>query len=89
MIQNPVLPGFHPDPSMICVDGTFYIANSTFEYFPGVRISASRDLANWECVSTPVADPKWLNMAGNKVPGGKYRIHPIAQPCVTFIDSIE
>lgn len=82
MIQNPVLSGFHPDPSMICVDGTFYIANSTFEYFPGVRISASRDLANWECVSTPVSDLRWLNMAGNKKSGG------IWAPCLSYSDGI-
>jgi len=78
MIQNPVLRGFHPDPSMICVDGVFYVANSTFEYFPGVRISASKDLANWKCVSTPVSDPKWLNMAGNKTSGG------IWAPCLSY-----
>ncbi len=82
MIHNPVLTGFHPDPSMICVDGTFYIANSTFEYFPGVRISASKDLANWECVSTPVADTRWLNMAGNKKSGG------IWAPCLSYSDGI-
>ena len=82
MIQNPVLPGFHPDPSMIFVDDTFYIANSTFEYFPGVRISASKDLANWNCVSTPVADSRWLNMAGNKSSGGVWA------PCLSYSDGI-
>ena len=65
MIKNPVLPGFHPDPSMICVDGTFYVANSTFEYLPGVRISASKDLANWECVASPLSETRFLSMTGN------------------------
>lgn len=82
MIKNPVLQGFHPDPSMICVEGTFYIANSTFEYFPGVRISASKDLAYWECVSTPVADTRWLNMLGNMMSGG------IWAPCLSWCDGI-
>ncbi|NLW48364.1 MAG: glycoside hydrolase family 43 protein, partial [Firmicutes bacterium] len=82
MIQNPVLRGFHPDPSMICVDGTFYVANSTFEYFPGVRISASKDLANWECVSTPVSDTRWLNMQGNVMSGGVWA------PCLSHCDGI-
>lgn len=54
-VQNPVLPGFHPDPSMICVDGVFYIANSTFEYFPGICLHKSRDLANWEQLPSPLA----------------------------------
>ena len=37
-IANPVLPGFNADPSMIRVGDTYYIANSTFEWFPGVRV---------------------------------------------------
>lgn len=82
MIQNPVLTGFHPDPSMICVDETFYVANSTFEYFPGVRISASKDLANWECVSTPLSETRFLNMAGNVISGG------IWAPCLSYCDGI-
>ena len=82
MIKNPVLTGFHPDPSMICVDQTFYVANSTFEYFPGVRISASKDLANWECVGTPLADTRYLNMAGNVMSGG------IWAPCLSYCNGI-
>ncbi len=82
MIKNPVLTGFHPDPSMIQVDGTFYVATSTFEYFPGVRINASKDLANWECVSTPVADERWLDMRGNVISGGVWA------PCLSYSDGI-
>ena len=44
-IVNPILRGFHPDPSLIRVDDTYYIASSTFEWWPGVRIHASKDLA--------------------------------------------
>lgn len=82
MIKNPVLTGFHPDPSMICVDGTFYVANSTFEYYPGVCISASKDLANWECVSMPLGESRFLEMAGNVVSGG------IWAPCLSYRDGI-
>jgi xylan 1,4-beta-xylosidase len=80
MIKNPVLTGFHPDPSVICVDGTFYIANSTFEYFPGVAISASKDLANWETVPSPLNNINMLNMKGNPKSGG------IWAPCLTYHD---
>lgn len=45
--KNPVLPGFHPDPSVTRVGDTFYLVNSTFSYFPGVPIYESRDLVNW------------------------------------------
>ena len=43
-IMNPVLKGFNPDPSIVRVDDTYYIANSTFEWFPGVQIHESKDL---------------------------------------------
>ena len=34
-IQNPILRGFHPDPSIIRVGEDYYIATSTFEWWPG------------------------------------------------------
>jgi alpha-N-arabinofuranosidase len=45
--QNPILPGFYPDPSIIRVDDDFYIVNSSFEYFPAIPIWHSKDLVNW------------------------------------------
>ncbi len=48
---NPVLPGWHSDPSCVQVDGTFYCVASTFISFPGLPIYASRDLLNWKHVS--------------------------------------
>ena len=44
---NPIIPGFHPDPSVCRVGNKFYIVNSTFSYFPGVPIYESEDLAHW------------------------------------------
>ena len=46
-ISNPVLPGFDADPSMIRVGDTYYIANSTFDWWPGVRLHESRDMVHW------------------------------------------
>jgi xylan 1,4-beta-xylosidase len=45
---NPVLKGFFPDPSTIRVGEDFFTVNSTFQYFPAIAISHSRDLVNWE-----------------------------------------
>jgi len=45
---NPVNPGFFPDPSTIRVGNDYYTVNSTFEYFPGIVISHSKDLVNWK-----------------------------------------
>jgi beta-xylosidase len=44
--QNPVLPGFHPDPSVCRVGSDYYLVTSSFEYFPGVPIFHSRDLVH-------------------------------------------
>ncbi|KAH6626733.1 glycosyl hydrolase [Chaetomium sp. MPI-SDFR-AT-0129] len=49
--HNPILPGWHSDPSCIQVEGTFYCVTSTFISFPGLPIYASRDLLNWKHVS--------------------------------------
>ena len=46
--KNPVIPGFHPDPSICRVGNDYYLVNSSFEYFPGVPLFHSRDLVNWE-----------------------------------------
>jgi len=46
--RNPVIPGFHPDPSVVRVGDDYYLVTSSFEYFPGVPIFHSRDLSHWE-----------------------------------------
>lgn len=46
--QNPILPGFHPDPSVCRVGNDFYMVTSTFEYFPGLPLFHSTDLVHWE-----------------------------------------
>ena len=44
---NPVIPGFHPDPSVCRVGEDFFLVTSSFEYFPGVPLFHSRDLVHW------------------------------------------
>jgi xylan 1,4-beta-xylosidase len=46
-IINPILPGFNPDPCILRVENTYYIAVSSFEWLPGIRIYTSNDLVNW------------------------------------------
>ena len=50
VIHNPVIPGYHPDPSICRVGDDYYIVNSSFQYFPGVPIHHSKDLVNWELI---------------------------------------
>lgn len=63
-IQNPVLPGFNPDPSFVRVGDDYYIATSTFEWFPGICIHHSTDLMNWEISSYALTDENEFNIMG-------------------------
>lgn len=64
MIRNPILPGFHPDPSIVRVGDDYYIANSTFEWWPGVALFHSRDLKHWRPIGHVITRPAQLNMLG-------------------------
>jgi len=77
-IVNPILRGFYPDPSICRVGDNFYIATSTFEWFPGVRISHSRDLVHWRTLQSPLRRLSQLNMAGVPASGGVWA------PCLTW-----
>ncbi|HIV55287.1 MAG TPA: glycoside hydrolase family 43 protein [Candidatus Anaerobiospirillum stercoravium] len=77
-ITNPILPGYNPDPSILRVGDDYYIATSTFEWFPGVRIHHSRDLKHWELIALPLNTKKLLDMTGNGDGGG------IWAPCLSY-----
>ena len=62
--SNPVLQGFRPDPSILRVKDDYYLATSTFEWFPGVCIHHSRDLLNWEIITYALTDEKYLDLEG-------------------------
>ncbi|GGH09329.1 glycoside hydrolase family 43 protein [Paenibacillus segetis] len=69
-IQNPILTGFNPDPCICRVGEDYYIAVSTFEWFPGVQIYHSKDLKNWRLIARPLNRISQLNMMGNPDSGG-------------------
>jgi len=64
-IQNPILKGFNPDPSILRLGDDYYIATSTFEWFPGVQIHHSRDLKNWRLLTRPLNRAGQLDMRGD------------------------
>ena len=78
MIKNPILRGFNPDPSILRVKDDFYIAVSTFEWFPGVVIYHSKDLGNWRILSRPLDRVALLDMAGNPSSCGVWA------PCLSY-----
>jgi hypothetical protein len=71
-MTNPVIPGFHPDPS-ICFDGeAYYVANSSFEYRPGVPIHRSTDLVSWSLVGNALDRPSQLPASSGGASTGIY-----------------
>jgi len=81
-IRNPILPGFNPDPSIVRVGDDYYIATSTFEWYPGVQIHHSRDLVHWRLLTRPLNRASQLNMLGNPDSCG------IWAPCLSYADDL-
>jgi xylan 1,4-beta-xylosidase len=81
-IHNPILTGFNPDPSIVRVGDDYYIATSTFEWFPGVQIHHSRDLVHWRLLTRPLRRASQLNMLGDPDSCG------IWAPCLTHADGL-
>lgn len=70
IVTNPVLRGFYPDPCIVRAGDDYYIATSTFEWFPGVQIAQSRDLLNWRTVCYPLTRYSQLDLRGCPNSGG-------------------
>ena len=62
--RNPIIPGYHPDPSICRVGDDFYVVNSSFHYFPGVPIYHSKDLVNWELIGNVLDRESQLPLKG-------------------------
>ena len=67
---NPVLAGFYPDPSVCRVGDTYYLVNSSFTFFPGVPLSTSKDLVNWQPAGHVLDRPSQVPLKGQHVSGG-------------------
>ncbi|MET9435843.1 glycoside hydrolase family 43 protein [Streptomyces sp. NPDC006551] len=61
-VSNPVIPGFHPDPSICRVGDDYYVVCSSFEYFPGVPVFHSRDLVHWTQIGNALDRPSQLRL---------------------------
>lgn len=81
-IINPILRGFNPDPSICRVGGDFYIATSTFEWYPGVQIHHSKDLKHWRLLARPLDEARLLDMRGVPDSCGVWA------PCLSWSDGL-
>jgi len=82
LIRNPILRGFNPDPSIVRVGDDYYIATSTFEWYPGVQIHHSRDLVHWRLITRPLNRASQLDMRGEPDSCGVWA------PCLTYADNL-
>lgn len=69
MIQNPIFKGLNPDPSICRCGDDYYVAVSSFEWFPGLPIYHSRDLKNWQLLTHVLTDDN--NPDLKKLPSAK------------------
>ena len=80
MIRNPILPGFNPDPCICRRGNDYYMAVSSFEWFPGIPIYHSKDLKNWELYTHVLTDDTVVDL--KKLPSAK----GIWAPCLTYCE---
>lgn len=76
--KNPILTGFHPDPCILRVEDDYFLATSTFQWFPGVQLYHSKDLVNWQEIRSPLNRLSQLDMHGNPNSGGVWA------PCLSY-----
>ena len=78
--HNPVQRGFFPDPSVIRVGDDFYMVNSSFQYFPAIPISHSKDMVHWHIVGHAITNPEWLDLSDIR------DSHGIWAPDISYVD---
>jgi xylan 1,4-beta-xylosidase len=91
---NPIMPGDHPDPSVLKDGDDYYMTCSSFDAYPGLVIWHSRDLVNWE----PIGPALFKNVGSVWAPDlvkhrGRYYIYfpgigPYRSNYVVWADSI-
>ncbi|MBB3857040.1 alpha-N-arabinofuranosidase [Xanthomonas arboricola] len=70
--RNPVVAGFHPDPSAIRVGDDFYLVNSSFGYFPGLPVFKSRDLVHWTQIGNAIDRPDQIKYGNDELTRGLF-----------------
>lgn len=81
MIQNPILPGFNPDPSICRVGDDYFLAVSSFEWFPAVPIYHSKDLKHWQLRTHALQSEDMIDL--RRLPSAK----GVWAPCLTYCEA--
>lgn len=62
--SNPIVSGFSPDPSICRVGDDYYLATSSFVWFPAMPVYHSKDLVNWELIGHGLTRPGQVSFNG-------------------------
>lgn len=81
LLKNPILPGFHADPCICRRGDDYYIAVSSFEWFPGIPVYHSRDMKHWELYTHVLTDERSCDL--RRLPSAK----GIWAPCLTWCEA--
>ncbi len=81
-VRNPILAGFHSDPSIVAACGKFYLVHSTFAYFPGIPVFESEDLVHWTQVGNAIHRRGQLDFDGLGISRGVFA------PAIEYHDGI-
>lgn len=68
--NNPILSGYHPDPTICRKGDDYYLINSSFEWYPGIPIYHSKDLVNWKLIGYGGTEANNFDLAKNAVDSG-------------------
>ncbi|MEJ2905107.1 glycoside hydrolase family 43 protein [Pedobacter panaciterrae] len=71
-LENPILPGFYPDPAICKVGTDYYMVTSTFVYFPGIPVFHSKDLKSWKQITSAIDRPSQMDFMGQQVSRGLF-----------------
>lgn len=73
-VNNPVIWSDSPDPSIVRVEGNYYMVTTTMHYAPGIPIFKSTDLAQWRTIGyvyETLTNNDNMNLNGGKDAYGK------------------
>ena len=70
VLNNPIISGYYPDPSICRVGDDFYLVNSSFELWPGLPVFHSKDLIHWEQIANAVGPENDFHVERNCGVGG-------------------
>lgn len=80
-LNNPILEGFNPDPCITRKGDDYYLAVSSFEWFPGIPIYHSKDLKNWKLQTHALTSESVTDL--RRLPSAK----GIWAPCLSYCES--